>query len=71
MESPKSKCHNGEVFALRRYDDIIDENAVAYSEDLDMEDLALIESIVRTIGDEDEDQGKSMKWELEEMIDDV
>ena len=50
---------------------MIDENAAAYSEDLDMEDLAMIESIVRTIGDEDEEQGKSMKWEMEEMIDDV
>ena len=62
---------------MRHYDDIIDENATPYSEDLDMEDLALIESIVRTIGDEDEaedkneEQRKSMKWEIEEMIDDV
>ena len=59
---------------MRRYDDIMDENATPYSEDLDMEDLALIESIVRTIGDdeaEDVEPQKSMKWEIEEMIDDV
>ena len=60
---------------MRRYDDIIEENAMPYSEDLDMEDLALIESIVRTIGDEDEtedeEQRKSLNWEIEEMLDDV
>ena len=56
---------------MRRYHDMIDENAAAYSEDLDMEDLALIESIVRTIGDDDEKQGRSMKWEIDEMIDDI
>lgn len=56
---------------MKRYDDMIDENAGTYSDDLDMEDLALIDSIVRAIGDEEEQQAKPMNWELEEIIDDV
>ncbi len=43
------------MLALRRYEDIIDENAAEFSEDLDTEDLALIENIVRTIEQDDEE----------------
>jgi hypothetical protein len=58
---------------MKRYDDIVDESTAPYSEDLDMEDLAMIESIINTLEheDENEDQGKIMKWEIEDMADEI
>lgn len=56
---------------MSRYNDVIDEFAMLDSADLDMEDLALIESIVDTL-EKDHENGKprrSVRWELEEMID--
>lgn len=56
---------------MSRYDDIIDEFAMLDSADLDMEDLALIESIIGTLEDDHENgkPRKSIGWEIEEMID--
>jgi len=56
---------------MSRYDDIIDDYDMLDSADLDMEDLALIESIIGTL-EEDHENGKprnSIGWEMEEMID--
>ncbi|MGD8530374.1 MAG: hypothetical protein PVG97_05285 [Syntrophobacterales bacterium] len=56
---------------MSRYDDIIDDFDMLDSADLDMEDLALIESIIGTL-EEDHENGKPRKsigWEMEEMID--
>jgi hypothetical protein len=59
------------VLAMGRYDDVIDAFVPPFSEDLDMEDLALIESLVGTIeeDDEKEEKRKPIKWEIEEMTD--
>jgi hypothetical protein len=58
---------------MSRYDDAIDECSMLYSPDLDMEDLALIESIIDTLEEdhENEEHRKCIRWEIEEIIDEL
>jgi hypothetical protein len=58
---------------MGRYQDIIEGYGMPYLEDLDMEDLALIESVVGTIEEHGEngEKRKSMKWQIEEMLDEI
>ncbi len=56
---------------MKEFDDIIDQYPTPYSEDLDMEDLAMIESIVQMIGQEDETEQirKSIRREIDDLVD--
>jgi hypothetical protein len=58
---------------MSRHNDIIDEFDMLDSADLDMEDLALIESIMDTLEEdhENEKHRKSIGWEMEEMFDEL
>jgi hypothetical protein len=60
-----------EVLAMRSYEDIIDGCAGAYVEDLDTEDLALIDSVVGILEEDDEKNGqrKATEWEFDTLID--
>ena len=60
-----------EVLAMRGYEDIIDGCAEAYAEDLDTEDLALIDSVVGILQEDDEKNGqrKGTEWEFDTLID--
>jgi hypothetical protein len=57
---------------MGRYKDIVEGYGMPYPEDLDMDDLALIESIVGTIKDDDVgERQRFKKWEIEEMLDEI
>ena len=55
---------------MTRYDDIVDSWGL-YSEDLDMEDLALIDTVLDTLENDIERPGerKSMEWEADGLFD--
>ena len=58
---------------MGRYKDIVEGYGMQLLEDLDIDDLELIESIVGTIEDDD-DVGKKQrfrKWEIEEVLDEI
>lgn len=56
---------------MKHFDDIIDQYPTPYSEDLDMEDLAMIESIVQMVRQEDEaeETRKSIRREIDDLVD--
>ena len=60
-----------EVLVMKGYEDIIDGSVEAYEEDLDTEDLALIDSVVGILEEDDEKNGprKATGWEFDTLVD--
>lgn len=60
-----------EVLAMRGYEYIIEGCAEAYAEDLDTEDLALIDSVIGILEENDARNGRrnATEWEFDTLID--